>query len=565
MSSISEKKANRIALIGFSGAGKSLVAKLVARHLGWSMLDIDDEIVKLTGKPISQIFASEGEAAFRLLESKALRSSLKKDKIVLSTGGGITVNPGNRRLLVANSTVVCLEASPQAIYRRLAQEDHSDETTVRPLLDVAKPLDRISKLKAKRLPYYAIAQWTVHTDALTPEEVCREVVRGWQYVTRQAPAANAAHLPAAGAAYSNDYVARVQTVNGTYPVFIGWGILDTLGSRIKEIGISGSVVVISDETVYSFHGEKVKKVLASAGFAVHCYTAPPGEQSKTIGEAIKIYDYLIQQRIERNDAIVALGGGMVGDLAGFVAATYLRGVPFVQVPTSLIAMSDASIGGKVAVDHKRGKNLIGAFYQPRFVLCDAVMLKTLPVRELVSGWAEVIKYGAILDLPYYEFLEKNYAKLNALQRAVTVEALYHSARIKAQIVTEDEKETGRRILLNFGHTIAHGLESATGYGRFLHGEAVSIGMAGAAKLSNSLGLLSAVDVSRLTTLLKRYKLPVQCSAVSVKRVKTAMQLDKKVRNKAIRWVLLNGIGSALVRHDVPDAYIDDVLREVIVS
>lgn len=547
---------NRIALIGFSGTGKSTVAKIVARQLGWVMIDIDDEIVKLAGKPISKIFEFDGEAVFRKLESKTLRSSLKKDKIVLATGGGITVNPDNRRLLLENATVVCLEASPETIFRRLSQEDSNDESTVRPLLSAANPLERIRKMKDDRQSYYAVAHWTVHIDLLTPMEASLEVIKGWQYVTR--------NVPTEGAADESEYIARVQTVGGTYPIFIGWENLDTFGARVKEAGISGGLVVISDENVYPLHGESVVKSLLSDGFQVSGLSVQPGERSKTIKEAIKIYDYLIQHHVERADAIVALGGGMVGDLAGFVAATYLRGIPFIQVPTSLIAMADASIGGKVAVDHKRGKNLIGAFYQPRLVLCDGSMLRTLPERELVSGWAEMIKYGAILDLPYFEFLEKNSARLKSLQRSDLVEALYHAARIKAQIVTEDEKETGRRILLNFGHTIAHGLETATGYGHFLHGEAIAIGMVAAARLSNKLGLLSGKEITRLTSLLKKYGLPVRCSGISIKQVKTAMQLDKKVRSKSIRWVLLDTLGNSVVRSDVPDQFVDAVLDEAIV-
>jgi 3-dehydroquinate synthase len=244
---------------------------------------------------------------------------------------------------------------------------------------------------------------------------------------------------------------------------------------------------------------------------------------------------------ERNDCIVALGGGMVGDLAGFVAANFLRGLPLVQVSTSLTSMVDAAIGGKVAVNHPRAKNLIGAFYQPRLVLADTETLTTLHRRELVSGCAEVVKHAMIRDPRLLEYLEERAEGLLMLDKAITSEVVSRSAAIKARIVSEDEKEQGIRVILNYGHTIGHGLEAATNYERFLHGEAVSIGMMGAAMISRQVGLLFQEVVDRQKALLERFGLPTTCSGIDIESLLKAMELDKKVVGKKVRWVLLSGV------------------------
>jgi len=254
---------------------------------------------------------------------------------------------------------------------------------------------------------------------------------------------------------------------------------------------------------------------------------------------------------------------MVGDLAGFVAATFLRGMPWIQVPTSLIAMVDASIGGKVAVNHPEGKNLIGSFYQPDLVLADPQTLTTLPQRELTSGWAEVIKHGLILDEEFVQFLESNMKGLTELEPELLTRAIARSAAIKAQVVSQDEKEKeGKRTILNYGHTIAHGLEAATRYKRFLHGEAVAIGMVGAARLSQRLGLLPSTIVQRQQTILREFGLPTGFSDLNVTEITRAMELDKKVKENAIRWVLLQNIGRTVIRSDVPHQDVLSVLREL---
>ncbi|MBL7209626.1 MAG: 3-dehydroquinate synthase [Dehalococcoidia bacterium] len=550
-----QKANSNIALIGFSATGKSVIAKKVAEHLDWGFVDTDDEIVRLSGKSIPDIFEQEGEQRFRQLEREALTQACRNEKVVIATGGGAIVDARNQKLLCEASTVICLEARAETIHQRLlADALYSSNPVVRPLLAGSNPLDRIRRLKVSRQPYCAIADWTVHTDELTLQEVSQEAVRGWRYVSRggdeqQSPEA--------------DLACEVETTSGRCPVYAGWDSLGKLGVKMKKVGLSGAAYVISDETVFSAYGAQIKKALESEGFQVTSFTVPPGEATKNIEHAIKIYDFLIEHRVERNDVIVALGGGMVGDLAGFVAATFLRGLPWLQVPTSLVAMADASIGGKVAVDHPRGKNLIGAFYQPRLVLADVRTLTSLPQRELISGWAEVIKHGLILDAEFFGLLEDNVEDLLRLTPEITCKAIARSASIKAQVVTEDERETGKRIVLNYGHTVAHGLEAASNYQRFLHGEAVAIGMMAAAKLSHRLGFLSGNLVERQEALLERFGLPTTCRGIDLTDVLAAMELDKKVRGKAIQWVLLQDIGKAVVHSDVPSKEVSSVLKEML--
>jgi 3-dehydroquinate synthase len=562
------RQANNIVITGFSGTGKSLVAREVAQRLNWDFIDTDEEIVKLAGKPIAEIFQQDGESKFRELEHEVIEKACQQRQSVIAIGGGAIVDSRNYGLLTRNAVIICLEAKPETIYQRLFQEsNYSPETEVRPLLAEDNPLERIKQLKASRQPHYAKADWTIHTDNLSVSQVAEEVMRAWRLL-RFAHHPHLNPLPSRERKLSSqlktdkDIACEVKTATQSYPVFVGWGLLGKLEEKIKEIGLSGVVNVISDETVFFIYGDRVERILKDAGFAVNSFVVPPGEATKNIDYAVKIYNFLVEHRIERDDIVIALGGGMVGDLAGFVAATFLRGMPWVQVPTSLVAMVDASIGGKVGVNHPQGKNLIGAFYQPSFVLADVQTLTTLPQRELTSGWAEVIKYGLILDRGFFEFLEAKADKLIRLEPDVVTQAIARSAAIKARVVSEDEKERGKRIILNYGHTIAHGLEAATQYKRFLHGEAVAIGMMGAANLSQRLGLLSSDMVKRQQSSLQRFDLPVSFSKIDLGEVTKAMELDKKTRGKAIRWVLLEDIGKAVIRSGVSQQDVLTVLREL---
>jgi len=571
-----DRQITNLVITGFSGTGKSLVAKEVGRRLHWAFVDTDNEIVKQAGKPIAQIFRQDGEAEFRELERETIRKACQQRQTIIAIGGGAIVDPQNYELLAKTALIVCLEAKPETIYERLFHEAAcSPETEVRPLLATDNPLERITQLKASRQPYYAKSDWTIHTDGLSINEVAEEVMRAWRLLRHSHPHPHLNPLPSRERELgpqlkANDDVAcLVETATQSYPVFVGHGLLDKLGEKMSKAALSGTATIISDENVFPIYGSKVEGVLKDAGFAASSFVVPPGEETKSMDSAIRIYDFLVQRRTERDDIIVALGGGMVGDLAGFVAATFLRGMPWVQVPTSLVAMVDASIGGKVGVNNSEGKNLIGAFYQPNLVLADPQTLRTLPQRELTSGWGEVVKHGLILDKEYFEFLERNVSKVAKLEPRLLTRAIARSAAIKAQVVNQDEEEReGKRTILNYGHTIGHGLEAATQYRRFLHGEAVAIGMVGAARISQRLGLLSSAAVERQEALLQEFGLPTSLKAkrsnlkVSVAGITKAMELDKKVKGKAIRWVLLQGIGKAVIRSDVPQQDVLTILREL---
>ena len=556
-----KKQLSNIVLTGFSATGKSLVAREVARRLRRDFIDTDDEIVKLAGKAIADIFQQEGESKFRELERQVIKQACQRRQIVIATGGGAIIDHRNYKMLAQKGFIFCLEARPETIQRRLVHKmDYGTGPVIRPLLSGDNPVGRIRDIKAARQPYSASVDWTIHTDNLSIGQVAEEVVNGWRLLC------SVAGTGKAGGKLDKDAACRVITPVQSYPVFVGYGLLKGLGERMSESGLSGAVTIISDETVFSLYGSRVEGILKGAGFAVDSVVVPPGEKSKSIDSIASIYDFLVEHRVERGDTIVALGGGMVGDLAGFAAATFLRGLRWVQVPTSLMAMVDASIGGKVGINHPSGKNLIGAFYQPDFVMADYETLNTLPWRELTSGWAEVVKCGLILDAGFFEFLEASVDKLVKLEPGVVGEAIARSAAIKAQVVSQDEREQGKRTLLNYGHTIAHGLETVTRYRRFLHGEAVAIGMMGAARLSQELGILSAEAVERQRALLQQFGLPhdYPCRQRElVAELGRAMELDKKVREKAIRWVLLEDIGRATIRSDVLWQNVESVLRELL--
>jgi 3-dehydroquinate synthase len=564
----------RIILTGFSGTGKSVVAGIVATSLGWQARDTDEMVEREAGKPILEIFAGEGEEAFRERESRALADACSQQRVVVATGGGAVLRPANRRLMAQSGMIACLEARPETIARRL-NERAEDEPLDRPLLATADPLSRVRELKGARQNLYALCDHTVHTDALTPEEVAAEVVGAWerlagaaladtnriQDLSEEEPSARASltlHAVAPGAA------ATVFTATGEYPIVVAWGLLGELGERLRKAGLSRRVYVITDEAVAHYYEDDVRRSLSSADLEFDVYAIPPGEESKTQETAGAVYDWLLERRAERGHAIVAVGGGVVTDLAGFVAATFARGLPLVHVPTSLLGMVDAAIGGKVAVNHPRAKNMIGAFYHPRMVLADPALLRTLPPREVHSGMGEALKHALIADEAYLQFFEENAAAVMSLERDVITKAIRRSAVIKSAIVSEDERETlGRRTLLNYGHTVAHAIESTTGYTRFRHGEADGIGMTAAATISVRLGLLDPAAAERQRRVIERYSLPTKAEGLHREALLAAMSLDKKVQGTTIRWVLLEGIGRPVLRDDVPQDVVEAALNEVL--
>jgi 3-dehydroquinate synthase len=337
---------------------------------------------------------------------------------------------------------------------------------------------------------------------------------------------------------------NVPLANRSYLIRIGPGLLSRLGNECSRLKLGSRCAIISDRNVAPKFARAAQKSLARSGFDSCLITLPAGETAKSLASVQHCYDQLAAHRLERKSFIVALGGGVIGDLAGFVAATYLRGIPFVQVPTTLLAQVDSSVGGKVGVNLAAGKNLVGAFYQPRVVLCDLNTLNTLSERELRAGMAEVIKYGIIYDSKLFALLENNLPKLLKREQRLLSQVIARCCEIKAEVVGEDETESGLRAILNFGHTIGHALEAISRYGKYLHGEAISIGQVAAAALSATVLGFPGRDVQRIQTLFQRTGLPTTVTLTSTQRRQLfkAMQLDKKVSGGEIKFVLAERIG-----------------------
>jgi 3-dehydroquinate synthase len=359
----------------------------------------------------------------------------------------------------------------------------------------------------------------------------------------------------------------VSTPTTSYPILVGSGLLKTLPDQLASLGLRGAMWLISDSQVYPRYGPALEAALRAAGYTVQSHSVPAGETSKDLRVVADCYDWLIGGKVERRDAVLALGGGVVGDLAGFVAATVLRGVALVQLPTTLLAMVDSAIGGKTGVNHPLGKNLIGAFHQPRLVLSDTDTLATLPPRELRAGWAEVIKHGVIRDAGLFRELEDSRLEMRDWRldapnlQSLISNLIRIAAKVKVDIVNADERESGERMLLNYGHTLGQALEAATGYGELLHGEAVAIGMTLAAQIAERLGMFDAAAVERQTQLLRAYGLPTDLPpGIAPDQLLDLTLQDKKVRAGRARWVLPTAIGAAIVRDDVPEALVRAVVE-----
>jgi 3-dehydroquinate synthase len=353
----------------------------------------------------------------------------------------------------------------------------------------------------------------------------------------------------------------VQLGNRSYAIKIAPGLLQKLGGDCARLKLGDRCAIITDTNAGKNFAKPVYESLLKAGFEPVLVTVPAGEKSKRIAVVEKCYDQLAAHRLERKSFIIALGGGVVGDLAGFVAATYLRGIPFVQIPTTLLAQVDSSVGGKTGVNLRAGKNLVGAFYQPRLVLCDLDTLRTLPEREFLAGISEVIKYGIIFDANLFARLERDLPKILKRDSKTLSEIIARCCEIKAEVVSQDENEGGLRAILNFGHTIGHAIENSSGYGKFLHGEAISIGQVAAAKLSQKILGLTQLDVGRIKDLFQRAGLPVQIKLNSAqhRKLSAAMKLDKKVSGGEIKFVLAEKIGKVVWGRKVSPALIEEVL------
>lgn len=351
----------------------------------------------------------------------------------------------------------------------------------------------------------------------------------------------------------------------SYEIKIASDSLDTLGQSMTSLQLGKKVLLVSNSTIFPHYGERAIASLQASGFNVNTCILPDGESHKTLDEVQKIYSAALQNRLERSSTMVALGGGVIGDMTGFAAATWLRGINFIQVPTTLLSMVDASIGGKTGVNHPQGKNLIGAFHQPRLVLIDPAVLNTLPAREFRAGMAEVIKYGVIWDTQLFSQMEEcdRLSSINDIKTNLSHTILNRSCQAKADVVSKDEKEAGLRAILNYGHTIGHAVESLTGYTLVNHGEAVGIGMVAAGKIAVELGMWKQEETQRQDTLIQKANLPTQLpSGLDIEAIIEALQVDKKVKAGKVRFVLPTEIGVVTVTDEVPTETIRKVLQEM---
>lgn len=336
----------------------------------------------------------------------------------------------------------------------------------------------------------------------------------------------------------------------SYGIVIDSGVLTDAGSLIRNLSGLQKVLLVSNPTVYALYGEVVYQSLCDQGFKVQVALMPDGEEYKTVEHAMKVLDQAVEAKLERSSIVAALGGGVVGDLAGFVAAVYQRGTGFVQIPTTLLAQVDSSVGGKVAVNHPLGKNMIGAFYQPQLVLIDIATLQTLDSREFRAGLGEVLKYGIVYDAEFFTYLEENADKIIIQDKECLQHIIYQCCRIKSAIVEKDETEQGLRAILNLGHTFGHALEKLGGYRELRHGEAVAMGAVAAAYLAEDLGYLTGVEVQRIEKLYQRFGLPTRFPAYDPLRIYEGMQHDKKISQGRLRLVLPDGIGSYVIKEDL---------------
>jgi 3-dehydroquinate synthase len=369
--------------------------------------------------------------------------------------------------------------------------------------------------------------------------------------------------PTTDAAVTDARPVQITAGASSYEALVGPGASAEIGPAVLRAGLKGKPRVIADRNVWGRFGEPIERSLRDLGREVQVLATDGGEEKKTLASVEALYDWLLSAGTDRGDFVVAVGGGVIGDMAGFVAATFLRGIPVVQVPTTLLAQVDSSIGGKTGVDHRLGKNLIGAFHQPSLVVADTRLLESLPAREYRSGWSEIVKMAMIRDAELFRILEQHAQALLRFEDPVLLgDVIRRSIDLKGQVVGADERESGLRVILNYGHTIGHALEAATGYRHLLHGEAVAIGMRGAGFIARERGTLPASDFKAQQALLRRFELPDRADGIRADDLLGPLSRDKKARGSTIQWVLADGIGSVTTARDVTADELGAALREI---
>ena len=547
-----------IVLIGFMGTGKTAVGEVVASRLGRPFLDTDALIEGLAGRPIPRIFAEDGEAAFRRLEAQAVAAASARGGSVIATGGGVVLSDENMNRLRQNGLIVALLADPQSILARVGGGGD------RPLLG-ADPEGSVRRLLNERAPLYRAADLIVETSALSVDAVAERVL-AFVGAREQEGRGGAPDEAAPGPGLHGPQRIRVDLAARGYDVWIGQGVIADAAGYLNRCGIRGRLALLTHARIDALYGRALAAGLRGAGYEVVTLTVPPSESSKSLRMAARLYDALLDARFDRSAALLALGGGVAGDLGGFVAATFLRGIAWVPVPTTLLAQVDASIGGKTGIN-LRAKNLVGAVHQPALVLADIDTLRSLPLRELRSGMAEVVKTGVIGDPELFQVVEQRVRACLRRDPGLLAWIVGRCAAYKATVVTGDEREVGQRMVLNYGHTIGHAIEAALGYRGLRHGEAIAIGMTLEARLSSRLGLCDAALLDRQTRVLASLGLPVRLAALARgksparERIAAAMTHDKKATGGRLRFVLPEALGRTVIRDDVPSALVEEVLGD----
>ncbi|MCI0520904.1 MAG: 3-dehydroquinate synthase [Chloroflexi bacterium] len=505
-----------IFLYGPPGAGKSRLGRALASRLGLPFWDLDAEIEARSRKKIPAIFAREGESGFRRRERAVLAQLIKHGQGVLALGGGALLNEGNLALAEAAGTVLCLRAPRETLAERLGQDENQ-----RPLLD-GDMQTRLDELLQTRAGHYA--SFALQLDVSAPFD---------QVLHEAQTLLGAFHVRGMGSGYD------VRVIEGG---------LGRIGVEMAERGLRGPVMLVSDENVASYYANTVMASLREAGYAAHCTVIPAGEQHKTLASVEKLWPAFLEAGLERGSTVLALGGGVVSDLAGFAASAYLRGVNWIAAPTSLLGMADASLGGKTGVDLPQGKNLVGAFHPPRLVLADPHTLETLPEAELRSGLAEAVKSGVIADAQLFALCAQGWQTA----RAHLGEIVRRSMAVKIAVIQDDPYEQGRRAVLNLGHTMGHAVELVSGY-RLRHGEAVAIGMVVEARLAEQIGLAQAGLAAQIEAALAGLGLPVSIPAeMDRQAILAAMRMDKKRRAGSLRFALPLRLGEVLPGVEVSD-------------
>ena len=521
-----------IILGGFMATGKSSVGRRLAIVLGYDFLDLDTLIAAEEGMPISQLFTMRGEDTFRALESRMVERVAGRMGCVVATGGGTIVNPRNLETLKRSGVVVALTADPDTILARIGP------TEDRPMLWGGDKRERVRLLLEQRAEAYAKADLIVDASARTIDHVVNHILE-FLSLHHVIAGRTTINLPSMAESF------RIALGPRSHEVIIGPGLLGEVGRLVKDLGLAQTGILLTNPEDNRLFGERVVQSLADAGFTVRCVELAEREEAKGLETLGWLYRQMAAARLERRSPVFALGGVVTGEIAGFAAATYLRGLPLIQIPTSPIAQVDTSIGGKVAVNLPEGKNLVGAFYQPRQVITDVEALVSRPARDFRAGLAEVVKIAAIRDPELFEYLEKNVEEVLSQDLRALVRFVRRACEIKASIVEADEWETDVRSILNFGHTVGHAVEAATGYQGPNHGEAVAMGMVVAASMAVLRRICPVEALDRLRKLLQAFGLPTSLP-VDAAEVLRFVRYDKKIQDRQVRFVLLKDIGDSVI-------------------